>query len=201
MEVHFLRPVPFSFGFSPYRPPPPPPLPLPYGPPPPLPLSLSLPLPLPAPLPAPHRYQFPGPYTNPNIPRAKYYKWAKPLHPFCTLNTDGSLTKDSKVGGLLRNCLGESIFAFADVCNEEYPVYAVELWAIKIGLGHALSSGVRFINVDTDSTDAVSLIYSDPSACPSLVQDCIIEIQALLGQFSCWEVKHVFRETNRRFLV
>ncbi|KAF9588725.1 hypothetical protein IFM89_015162 [Coptis chinensis] len=99
MEGSFLRPVPFSFGFSPYRPPPPP-LPFSYRPPP-------LP-PLPLPLPAPHPYQF----------------------------------------------TGEPIFAFADVCNEEYPVYAVELWAIKVGLRHALSSGVQFINVDTDSTDA-----------------------------------------------
>ncbi|PIA64888.1 hypothetical protein AQUCO_00100397v1 [Aquilegia coerulea] len=148
---------------------------------------------------SPLSYEFEGPYDNinPSIPpTAKYYKWSKPLGPFSTLNTDGSVAKRrSGIGGIIRNSDGVPLLAFADRCPE-MPIYAVELWAIRRGLQLALSSGVKYLNVDTDSTDAVKWIFSLTSKCPLLVRKCISDIHVLLNCFVSWHVKHVYRETN-----
>ncbi|KAF5191270.1 Hva22-like protein, partial [Thalictrum thalictroides] len=121
--------------------------------------------------PLPLSYQFEGPHDhiNPSLPpTATYYRWSKPLGPFCTLNTDGSVAKGrSGIGGIVRNSHGDPILAFASRCPK-MPVYAVELWAIRRGLQLALSSGVRYVNVDTDSTEAVKCVYSLPANCPLL---------------------------------
>ncbi|KAF5185452.1 hypothetical protein FRX31_024961, partial [Thalictrum thalictroides] len=111
----------------------------------------------------------PHDHINPSLPpTATYYRWSKPLGPFCTLNTDGSVAKGrSGIGGIVRNSHGDPILAFASRCPK-MPVYAVELWAIRRGLQLALSSGVRYVNVDTDSTEAVKCVYSLPANCPLL---------------------------------
>ncbi|KAF9621806.1 hypothetical protein IFM89_028244 [Coptis chinensis] len=137
-------------------PPPPLPLPLPYRPPPPPLLYFpnnQRPLPiLPSPPPPPTCSNSGPYYIN------RYYRWAKPLARYSTLNTDGSVSKNgSKIGGIIRNSIGESLIAaFANICPD-MDVYAVEFWAIRRGLELALSNGVRFINVDTDSSIAITV--------------------------------------------
>ncbi|PIA64936.1 hypothetical protein AQUCO_00100419v1 [Aquilegia coerulea] len=116
--------------------------------------------------------------------------------PFVTLNTDGSVAKRrSGIGGIIRDSSGFPLLAFAARCPK-MPIYAVELCAIKRGLQLALANGVQYVNIDTDSTDAVKWIFSLPSSCPLLVRKCVFDIHLLLSSFISWHVKHVYRETN-----
>ncbi|KAF5206803.1 hypothetical protein FRX31_003610 [Thalictrum thalictroides] len=79
----------------------------------------------------------------------------------------------------------------------EMPIDVVELIAIHRGIQIALSNGVQYINIDTDSRDAVNHLFSPPSTCPLLVRNCVLEIHTMLAHFKSWNCKHVFRETNR----
>ncbi|KAF5185061.1 hypothetical protein FRX31_025352 [Thalictrum thalictroides] len=148
----------------------------------------------------PLSYTFQSPFHNLNYsPEALFYRWAKPIGQYCTLNTDGSVNvayHRSGFGGIIRDSRGAPIVGFAAMCPE-MPIDVVEIIAIHRGLQIVLSNGVQYINIDTDSSDAVNYLFSLPSSCPSLVRNCVLEIHTMLTHFKSWNCKHVFRETNR----
>ncbi|KAL5713702.1 hypothetical protein ACHQM5_015754 [Ranunculus cassubicifolius] len=139
--------------------------------------------------------EYTGPYRNKFFrPGTLFYRWSKPTGVYSTLNTDASSTG---IGGLIRNSQGEAFVAFSSFIPYINDIDLAELWAIRRGLELAISEGVDYINIDTDSKRAVEYIYTAIEKCPVSVKNCVNEIQALLKSFVSWHCKHVFRETNK----
>ena len=127
----------------------------------------------------------------------KQIQWLKPPVGWHKLNTDGSVAGScgqSGCGGLLRDSSGQWVVGFAQsicVCSS----IAAELWALREGLGLCLENGTSAVEIELDSSTAISLVSNNlvlNGDLSSLVDDC----RDLLRRLPRFKLSHCFREAN-----
>ena len=97
-------------------------------------------------------------------------------------------------GGLLRDCSRQWVVGFAKsicACSS----IAAELWALREGLGLCLENGTSAVEIELDSSTAISLVSSNlvsNSDFSGLVDDC----RDLLLRLPRFKLSHCFREAN-----
>ncbi|KAK3152284.1 hypothetical protein QOZ80_2BG0156830 [Eleusine coracana subsp. coracana] len=131
-------------------------------------------------------------------------RWTPPPPGCFKLNFDGSVLHDGSgratIGGVLRDCSGHIVFAFAERTSHA-PIGFVEARALIRGLELVLEMGGFIANrpllVEGDDLTLVRLLRGESrqTRIPLPMEDDILE---LLGRFrgGC-EVRHIFREGNQ----
>ncbi|KAK3156152.1 hypothetical protein QOZ80_2AG0103510 [Eleusine coracana subsp. coracana] len=143
-------------------------------------------------------------FAPPPPPSVILVRWTPPPPGCFKLNFDGSVLHDGSgratIGGVLRDCTGRIVFAFAERTSHA-PIGVVEARALIRGLDLVLQSGAfiasRPLLVEGDDLTLVRLLRGESrqTRIPLLMEDDILE---LLGRFrgGC-EVRHIFREGNQ----
>ena len=127
----------------------------------------------------------------------KQIQWLKPPEGWHELNTDGSVvcsTRLSGCGRLLRDCSGQWVVGFAKSISVSSSI-AVELWALREGLGLCLENGISVVEIELDSSTAISLVSNNVVSngdLSGLVDDC----REMLLRLPRFKLSHCFREAN-----
>ena len=136
--------------------------------------------------------------TNTGVVRLlKQIQRLKPLEGWHKLNMDGLVVDSSGqsgCGGLLRDCTGQWVVGFAksiSFCSS----IAAELWALREGLGLCLEYGISVVEIELDSSTAISLVSHNLVSngdLSGLVDDC----RVMLLRLPRFKLSHCFREAN-----
>ena len=136
--------------------------------------------------------------TNTGLVRLlKQIQWLKPPEGWHKLNTDGSVVSTnglSRCGGLLRDCSRQWVVGFAKSISVSSSI-AAELWALREGLGLCLENGISVVEIELDSSVAISLVSSNVVSngdLSGLVYDC----REMLLRLPRFKLSHCFREAN-----
>ncbi|KAK3152285.1 hypothetical protein QOZ80_2BG0156850 [Eleusine coracana subsp. coracana] len=156
--------------------------------------------------PAPFRPTTHSAPPPPPPPFVIHVRWTTPPPGCFKLDFDGSVLHDGSgharatIGGVLRDCTGNIVFAFAEPTSHA-PIGFVEARALIRGLELVLEMGgfitSRPLLVEGDDLTLVRLLRGESrqTRIPLPMEDDILE---LLGRFrgGC-EVRHIFREGNQ----
>jgi ribonuclease HI len=124
--------------------------------------------------------------------------WSAPKDGFVKLNGDDSVTNHGALaacGGVVRNADGVFIFGFSynsGACT----ITTAELWAILKGLQLAKDRRFMYIEIESDSTSAVSMI-SNGCGLRHPYFSLVYQIKDILREMSSWSIIHVNREANQ----
>ncbi|XP_019235877.1 PREDICTED: uncharacterized protein LOC109216198 [Nicotiana attenuata] len=121
-------------------------------------------------------------------------KWHKPPINTIKLNCDGAFfsTKHAAgIGGSFRNRNGDWILGYQKMTHAASPLHA-ELFALLEGLKIALDFKDTNMEIETDSTDVVKLLYEEGTN----FQNVILECRWLMHRLKLPVLKHSFREGN-----
>ncbi|XP_070014523.1 uncharacterized protein [Nicotiana sylvestris] len=121
-------------------------------------------------------------------------RWNKPPQNIIKLNIDGAFSKstlEAGLGGVFRNKNGDWIFGY---CRSTYAssVMHCELMALHEGLKIARQLDLPNIEIETGSTDAISLLNENNPNFYNLIFEC----RLLMHQLKHPILRHNFKEGN-----
>ncbi|PKU84839.1 Putative ribonuclease H protein [Dendrobium catenatum] len=121
-------------------------------------------------------------------------RWIKPSSGYYKLNTDGAFSNlKAGVGGIIRDCRGNTIMAFAGPSVIRTACLA-EILALKYGLNLCNTLGITNVWIELDAQTIIHYISGKGSANP-LYLYIIREIKCLLYSFN-FVLSHIHREGN-----
>ncbi|XP_075074451.1 uncharacterized protein LOC142162049 [Nicotiana tabacum] len=100
--------------------------------------------------------------------------WIKPNKEVIKLNGDGVFCNKSSragLGGAFRNNKGDWIIGYHKSCQASSPIHA-EIQVILEGLKIARDVNFTMLEIETDSTDVIKLIYENNSSYSNIVCEC-----------------------------
>ncbi|KAL0919645.1 hypothetical protein M5K25_011756 [Dendrobium thyrsiflorum] len=122
-------------------------------------------------------------------------KWLKPSPPFFKLNSDGSVGNSSAgFGGIVRNCLGNVVFAYAGSANTSN-VLTAELLGLLYGLISCSERGFLNINIEVDANSLIQIFNRRDFMGNPCNFYTIRRINQLLPSFN-YTFSHIYREGN-----
>nr|XP_016466606.1 PREDICTED: uncharacterized protein LOC107789334 [Nicotiana tabacum] len=111
------------------------------------------------------------------------------------LNCDGAFSSNINAtgfGGTFRNSNGDWIVGFHKASQAISPTHA-ELMALLEGLKIAKEMNFQNMELETDCTEVIKLIYEDNYYFSNIVSEC----RWLMHQLKLPQLKHNFREGNK----
>ncbi|KAK8684120.1 hypothetical protein V6N13_040154 [Hibiscus sabdariffa] len=123
--------------------------------------------------------------------------WKRPRSGWLKVNVDVAVsTADSStgLGTVVRDDRGEWVIGtsrFIGRCS----ILRAELWAILEGLLYAWSQGYRYVELESDSLEAVHLVLS--TSPDEMVCGLVLSIKDCLRKIGHVRIQHVYREGNR----
>ncbi|PKU67107.1 Putative ribonuclease H protein [Dendrobium catenatum] len=130
--------------------------------------------------------------SSSHTPNHILVRWIKPPTGYYKLNTDGVFSR-LKVGcgGIIRDCLGNTILAFAGPSIIK-TVSLSEILALRYGLNLCNSLGITNVWIELDAQTIIQYIFGKGTANP-LYFYIIREIKLRLSSFN-FTISHIHRE-------
>ncbi|XP_070036528.1 uncharacterized protein [Nicotiana tomentosiformis] len=122
-------------------------------------------------------------------------KWVKPPCNHIKLNINQSFKEGTSLcgfGGLFRDNRGQWVLGFQGSLPGLSPLHA-ELMALKTGLRLAMEQGFTDLEVESDSTDAISCLENGNATLNNTIHEC----RLLMIQVKVQTIQHNFREANK----
>ncbi|KAL0904830.1 hypothetical protein M5K25_026985 [Dendrobium thyrsiflorum] len=125
----------------------------------------------------------------------KIVKWCKPSYPFVKLNSDGSVgNSGAGFGGIVRNHLGDFLFAYAGKADTSN-VLTAELLGLLYGLISCSERGFLNINIEVDAINLIQIFNRKDSMGNPGNFYTIRRINQLLISVN-YTLSHIYREGN-----
>ncbi|XP_021836027.1 uncharacterized protein [Spinacia oleracea] len=123
-------------------------------------------------------------------------RWYPPPLDTFKLNFDGSCKSSSAAAGIIiRDNIGQPITAYTYNLGHSQ-AFMAEASDLHKGIQEAKRLNIRRLYIEGDNLliiNSVKGIWSTPWKLHNIIND----IKSLLLTFDIWEIKHIFRETNR----
>ena len=123
-------------------------------------------------------------------------RWQPPPAPSHKLNFDGSVKQSSAAAGvIIRDSNGQLLTACAYNLGSA-PVFVAEATALQQGIILALQKGISTLHIEGDNMLVINSVLEKCSV-PWQIDHLIRDIRVLLGSFSSWTIRHIYREANQ----